>query len=313
MKKGINDYKINEKFEEFLLVKEAKKGVARNGNPFLNVTLADATGEVTAMVWDATEGHEAIFTNGEVVKVQGVIGEYQGNRQINLQRYRKATENDPIEVSALLKSAPIEGTKSVSEIKSEINQMINPNIQAITLKVLEKFESDFKMYPAAKQVHHDYVYGLAYHTYTMMNIGKSLCVIYPELNKDLLLAGIILHDIGKVVEYDGYVGTDYTLKGKLIGHIPIIFEEIGKIAEEIGLGDTEERVLLQHMVLSHHGKGEWGSPVTPQVLEAQILHQIDMIDAGVDAYKKGVAETEEGEFTDKVFGLGNRSFYKPNI
>lgn len=311
--KGIINYELNEGFKGFLLVQKVNKGTTRNGSPFLNVTLSDNTGSVTAMVWDADEEKELIFTNGNIVKVKGIISEYQGIKQINLQQYRLKTDEDDVAISSLLKSAPIEGKVLVEKIKEEIDSISNVNVKDITSKIFEEYEKDFEIYPASTSVHHDYVHGLAFHTYTMMNIGKSLCEIYPELNKDLLLAGIILHDVGKVIEYSDYISPEHTLEGKLVGHISIMSEKVGQVARKLNIHDSEERLLLQHMVLAHHGKGEWGSPVAPQVLEAQILHQIDMIDAGIDAFKKGSESVNEGEFTERVFGLDNRSFYIPKI
>lgn len=312
---GIGKKNVGETFVGFLLVQDVFEGIARNGNDYLNVTLSDKTGDVKAMVWQVTDVEQEVFTKGNIVKVQGAVGEFQGIKQLNMQQYRLVQDEDGVQLSDLLESAPIEGEQLVYEIKEEIEHFTNEKIKAITLAVFEKYESDFKVYPAAKSVHHDYVSGLAFHTYTMMSIAKSLCSIYPNLNKDLLIAGVILHDLGKVDEYTGYVSTDVTLEGKLKGHISIINEEIGKVANELGLdvAESEEALLLQHMVLSHHGKGEWGSPVPPLIIEAQVLHQIDMIDARMESYNKASKNVEVGEFTERSLGLDNRSFYKHNL
>lgn len=312
MENGIREHKVGDLFSGFLLVKDMRSSVTRNGKPYLSVTLGDSTGDVGAMVWDATEKNKRDFTTGNVVEVRGNVTEYQGKKQINLQAYFEVTNKEEVDVSKLLETAPIKGKDLYNAIYDEVLNMENFKLKVITLKVLEKYKDDFELFPAAKSVHHSYVSGLAYHTYSMMNIAKGMCDLYPVLNRDLLLSGVILHDIGKIKEYSGCVATDVTLEGKLKGHISIMAEEIGNIARSLDI-EGEEVLLLQHMILSHHGKGEWGSPVAPLVIEANVLHQIDMMDAGLDAFKKAVKETEKGEFTEPIFGLGNCKFYNHNL
>src|SRR5699024_11324730 len=135
----------------------------------------------------------------------------------------------------------------------------NPAIQRIVRAIVKKYEEPLLLYPAAAKNHHEYVSGLAHQIVSMLAIARELVKLYPELNKDLLYAGIILHDLGKVKELSGLVTTSYTLQGKLIGHIPLMVEEIGQIANELNI-EGEEVIILQHLVLSHHGKAEWGSP-----------------------------------------------------
>jgi len=314
MEKGIADYLVGDSFTGFMLVKNSVQSTAKNGKDYLRVTISDATGEVTSMIWDADEDKIEVFTTGNIIKIQGVVGEYQGNKQLNVQQFRLSTDEDEVDLNTLLETAPIDGDTLFTNIVDEVNSMENEKIKKLTLELLNKFESDFKEFPAAKSVHHSYVSGLAYHTYSMMNIAKAICELYPTLNKDLLIAGVVVHDIGKVIEYTGYVATEVTLEGKLKGHISIMNEEIGHIAKELGI-EGEEVLLLQHMTLSHHGlqQNGWGSAVSPLIIEANVLHQIDMMDASLDAYKNAVKDTGKGEFTERIFGLDNRSFYNPTI
>ena len=146
----------------------------------------------------------------------------------------------------------------------------------------------------------------------MLKLAKQLCVLYPSLNKDLLYAGIILHDIGKIHELSGAVSTSYTVTGTLLGHISIMVSEIEEVAEELKI-EGEEVVILQHIVLSHHGKAEWGSPKPPMIKEAEMLHFIDIIDAKMNMLDRALSQVEPGEFTERVFALDNRSFYKPTF
>ena len=167
-------------------------------------------------------------------------------------------------------------------------------------------------YPAASKNHHEYVSGLAYHTYGMLKVAESFCTLYPSLNKDLLYSGITLHDLGKTVELSGPVVPEYTLEGKLLGHISISNAMIKETANKLHI-EGEEVTLLQHMILAHHGKNEYGSPVLPQIKEAEILYLIDNIDARMAMMDKALETVEYGKFTKRVFSLENRALYKPKM
>ena len=167
-------------------------------------------------------------------------------------------------------------------------------------------------YPAASKNHHEYVSGLAYHTYGMLKVAESFCTLYPTLNKDLLYSGITLHDLGKTIELSGPVVPEYTLEGKLLGHISISNAMIKETANKLHI-EGEEVTLLQHMILAHHGKNEYGSPVLPQIKEAEILYLIDNIDARMAMMDKALETVEYGKFTKRVFSLENRALYKPKM
>ena len=167
-------------------------------------------------------------------------------------------------------------------------------------------------YPAASKNHHEYVSGLAYHTYGMLKVAESFCTLYPTLNKDLLYSGITLHDLGKTIELSGPVVPEYTLEGKLLGHISISNAMIKETADKLHI-EGEEVTLLQHMILAHHGKNEYGSPVLPQIKEAEILYLIDNIDARMAMMDKALETVEYGKFTKRVFSLENRALYKPKM
>lgn len=318
MGRKIGELAVGEVFNGFLLVKEVTKSTAKNGTDYLRVVVGDSTGDLVVMVWDADDNKEKTFSNGNIVYIEGEISEYNGTRQLNVNRYRTKTEEDSIEIADLLEAAPIKGHVLFKSVVERVYEMKNEVIKNIVIHLLKKYKKEFAVYPAAQGMHHNYVYGLVYHTWSMMKVAEKISDTYNTvdeglINTDLLVAGVIIHDIGKVKELTGYIGTEYTLEGKLKGHITIINEEIRDVATELGYQETEELLLLQHMVLSHHGKLEWGTPVVPKIIEARILHQIDMIDAGVDMYRKAVRDVEEGTFTDKIYGLDNQSYYKHNL
>ena len=312
MDKGILDYGVGEQVEKFLLIKNATKGIASNGKPFLTLILQDQSGDIEAKLWDVSDQDETIYSPESIVKIMGDIQNYRGRMQLKLRQIRPANATDPVHVSDFLETAPIEKEVMVSKITQYIFEMRNPNIQRITRHLLKKYQEPFFDYPAATKNHHEFVSGLAYHVVSMLDLAKNIAELYPSLDKDLLYAGVILHDLGKVHELSGAVAASYTIEGNLLGHISIMVNEIGKAAEELGI-TGEEVMILQHMVLSHHGKAEWGSPKPPLIMEAEILHYIDNLDAKMNMLDRALSRVKPGEFTERVFALDNRSFYKPTF
>ncbi|WP_100011397.1 3'-5' exoribonuclease YhaM [Lentibacillus sediminis] len=310
MKKGIGYAQVGDTIDSFMLIKEATKGTTSNGKPFLTLILRDATGEIEAKLWDATKEDETIFIPEQIVKLTGEINQFRGKAQLKIISVRPAQATDGVYVSDFVEKAPVEKEVLAEKLREIIFEMENPVIQRIVRAFIKKYQATLLTYPAAAKNHHDYVSGLAHHIVSMLEIAKQLHVLYPELNKDLLYAGIILHDLGKLKELSGVVTTSYTTEGKLLGHIPMMVEEIGIMAKELQI-EGEEVLILQHMVLSHHGKAEWGSPKPPLVREAEILHLIDLLDAKMNMMDRALEKVKPGEFTDRLFALDNRSFYKP--
>lgn len=312
MKKGIVFYDVGEQVEKFLLIKSSSKGIASNGKPFLTLILQDKSGEMEAKLWDASEEDEMTYRPEVVVRVSGDIQSFRGRNQLRIRKIRPALPSEQVKPSDFIVAAPLDKEEMMDKIAEYIFAMKNPNIQRITRYLLKKFQEPFLEYPAAAKNHHEYVSGLAYHVVTMLDLAKAICDLYPSLDRDLLYGGVILHDLGKVVELSGPVSTQYTLEGTLLGHISIMVTEIQKAADELGI-EGEEVIVLQHMILSHHGKPEWGSPKPPLIKEAEILHHIDNIDAKMNILDRELERVKPGEFTERIFALDNRSFYKPTF
>ena len=312
MTQGIADYKINDSFDGFMLIKEVNKGIASNGKPFLTLIFRDKTGEIDAKLWGATPEDEALFLPEEIVKLTGTVNEFRGRAQFRIKTIRIATPADNISIADLLEKAPIEIEELKVAMTEFIFEMKNPNIQRIVRAFTKKYEEELYIFPAASKNHHAYVSGLAHHIISMLKIAKQLCELYPSINKDLLYAGVILHDIGKIHELSGAISTSYTVEGTLLGHISLMVSEIEDVAMELKI-DSEEVLILQHLVLSHHGKAEWGSPKPPMIREAELLHFIDIIDAKMNMLDRALAKVEPGEFTERLFPMENRAFYKPTF
>lgn len=312
MKKGIGYHQIGDSFEGFVLIKEATRGVASNGKPFLTLILRDATGEIDAKLWDVTKEDETTYISERIIWISGAITQFRGRAQMRIASIRLAQATDGVQVSDFVEKAPVNKEKLHDQITEAIFAMENPAIQRIVRAIVKKYEEPLLLYPAAAKNHHEYISGLAHHIVSMLAIARELVKLYPQLNKDLLYAGIILHDLGKIKELSGIVTTTYTIQGKLLGHIPMMVEEIGSVAKELNI-DGEEVLILQHLVLSHHGKSEWGSPKPPLIQEAELLHFIDMIDAKMNMLNRALDKVKPGEFTERLFAMENRSFYKPTF
>ncbi|MEQ2525603.1 3'-5' exoribonuclease YhaM [Robertmurraya yapensis] len=312
MSKGILQHDVGEQVEKFLLIKSSTKGTASNGKPFLSLVLQDQSGEIEAKLWDVSDEDEKNYSNEKIVKVIGDIQNYRGRNQLRLRQIRPSSQADAVNLSDFLVTAPLSKEEMHSKITQYIFEMKNPNIQRITRHLLKKNQDAFLEYPAATKNHHEFVSGLAYHVVSMLDLAKAIAELYPSLDKDLLYAGVLLHDLGKLTELSGPISTTYTVEGNLLGHINIMVSEIVKAADELGI-TGEEVLVLQHLVLSHHGKAEWGSPKPPLIKEAEILHYIDNIDAKMNMLDRALERVKPGEFSERVFALDNRSFYKPTF
>ncbi|MCJ7840427.1 3'-5' exoribonuclease YhaM [Lederbergia sp. NSJ-179] len=310
--KEILEHEVGEHVDLFLLIKSATKGIASNGKPFLTLILQDKSGDIEAKLWDISNEQVKMYQPETIVRVAGEVHNYRGRLQLKIRQIRPASSQDGVSVANFLETAPISKEEISSKITQYIFEMKNPNIQRISRHLVKKYLERFLEYPAATKNHHEFVSGLGYHVVSMLDLAKAIAELYPSLDRDLLYAGIILHDLGKVIELSGPVSATYTIEGNLLGHITIIVNEIAKTAEELGI-HGEEVVVLQHVVLSHHGKLEWGSPKQPMIKEAEILHMIDNLDAKMNMLDRTLKRVKPGEFSERIFPLDNRSFYKPTF
>lgn len=306
--------KKDELFEGFYLIKKAEVRKTRAGKDFIAFTFQDDTGEISGNMWDAQTYNVEEFVAGKIVHMKGRREVYNGTPQVNQITLRNIKDGEPNDPRDFKEKPPI----NVDNVREYMEQMLfkieNATWQRVVRALYRKYNKEFFTYPAAKTNHHAFESGLAYHTATMVRLADSIGDIYPELNKSLMFAGIMLHDLAKVIELSGPDNTEYTIRGNLIGHISLIDEELTKILAELNIDDTKEEVtVLRHVILSHHGQLEYGSPVRPRIMEAEIIHMIDNIDANMMIMTTALNRVNEGEMTNRIFAMDNRSFYKPNI
>lgn len=308
----IREMQVDQEFQGYYLIKNADVRLAKNGKKFIAFTFQDTTGTVDGKFWDASEEEIARFEPGKVIALQGKREVYNGQPQVKIMHLRLAKIDEPSDTTMYMERAPLKREEMEEEINQTLFEIINPHWNRIVRFLLNKYQKEFFEFPAAKRNHHAFANGLAYHTVSMLRLGKAIAKAYPELNASLLYAGIIIHDLGKVLELTGPMATEYTVTGNLIGHLVLVDEEITKACIALKFDDQEEDiVVLRHMVLSHHGLLEYGSPVRPRIMEAEILHQIDNMDASMQMMLTSIRQTTPGEYTDRIFGMDNRSFYVP--
>ena len=307
----ISHMKKDELFEGFYLIKSADLRQTRAGKNYLAFTFQDDSGEIEGKLWDAQPHNVEAFTAGKVVHMKGRREVYNNTPQVNQITLRLPQPGEPNDPADFKVKSPVDA----KQIRDYMSQMIfkieNPVWQRIVRNLYTKYDKEFYSYPAAKTNHHAFETGLAFHTATMVRLADAISEVYPQLNKSLLYAGIMLHDLAKVIELTGPDQTEYTVRGNLLGHIALIDSEITKTVMELGIDDTkEEVVLLRHVILSHHGLLEYGSPVRPRIMEAEIIHMIDNLDASMMMMSTALALVDKGEMTNKIFAMDNRSFYK---
>ncbi|MDF7636829.1 HD domain-containing protein [Leuconostocaceae bacterium ESL0958] len=309
---GLADYQENEAIDCFALVKSAEQRQTKAGKDYLAFVLADQTGDLPGNLWDVTPEQIQSLQPGRVVHVTGTRDSYRGNPQMKLTSIRLAQEDEPHDPGDFVQRAPMAEGEMTTVLNELLLQVQQPDWQRLLRYLFKKYRNEFLQYPAAKMNHHAFVGGLAYHSLSIARLATQILPLYPQLNADLLLTGALLHDLGKVIELSGPVATDYTVTGKLIGHITLIDEQLVLAANDLALDlNSEELVLLRHVVLAHHGLQEYGSPIRPQVMEAEVLHQLDELDAGLQSMTSALEQTEAGAFSKKIFALDNRAFYRP--
>lgn len=307
----INTLKENDRVEAIFLLGNVNKGKTSNGADYLSLLLQDSSGEIDAKLWQVTPEQLQAVKNGAFALINGNVISYRNKLQLKVEKL-ELVDQTKVNMDDFVKKAPVEIKDLRNELQQYIYKIDNGIINKVVSLLIKKYEQDLLVYPAAARIHHAYQGGLLHHVVSMLKVADALINLYPELDKNYLYAGIILHDLGKIEELNGVVATEYTLKGKLIGHISIIYSQIHDIACELGVEDSEEVILLEHIVLAHHGKLEYGSPVLPLTREAEVLTFIDNLDARMNSLARELDNIEPGDFTPKLFALENRSFYKPS-
>lgn len=300
--------------EGFAVIKQCDKKMAKNGNAYLDLVLSDKDGEIFAKLWDYNEISHGKYEADMFVKVRGQISQYNGHDQLRVERIRPVIDDDGVDIADYVKSADYSGEDMFNHIISLVNAFNDEDLKKIVSYLLNENKEKILYFPAAFRLHHAIRCGLLMHTTSIVKLCEGVCKVYPFVNRELLISGAILHDIAKTVEFDvGETGiaSGYTVEGNLIGHLVMGAMMVKEAAGKLGI-DKEKSMLLQHMIISHHGVPEFGAAVRPLFLEAELLSQLDSMDATVYEIMDAVSNVEQGEFTNRLWALDDRKFYRHN-
>ncbi|MCM1544426.1 MAG: HD domain-containing protein [Ruminococcus sp.] len=297
--------------EGFCLIKSADKKVNVKGVPYLDMILCDKSGEINAKLWDYREDFHGKYEIGELIKIRGSVTQYNGADQLRIDKIRAVAESDNIDITEFVPSAEYPGKFMLDEIYLYITKMQDEQLKKLTYAIVNDNEEKLLFWPAAYKLHHAMRGGLLYHTLSILRMAEGICEVYPCVDKDLLFSGAILHDICKIDEFDissAGIVTNYSVRGELIGHLVMGAMKISEKAKELGISENTA-TLLEHMVISHHGTPEFGAAVRPMFLEAEILSQLDTLDATIFEISSAVGAVGENEFTQRQWALDNRKLY----
>ena len=307
----LSELNYGDSFTGFFILKNVFNKVTNTGKPYLAAHLADASMMVECKVWDYP-GPLGPADDGKVVKVQGVMQEFKGMPQIKVERIRLASEQDVYDTADLVPTAPVDLQAAYNRVQAAVDSIADSDYRAVCQEFLHRHGDNFRKLPAAKSVHHSFVGGLLMHTSYMLELAGFLAKLYSSIiDRDLLLAGTLLHDFSKMEEFvTSQLGivTEYSAKGQLLGHLVMGAQEVSEVCKELGIPE-EKSVLLQHMILSHHGQPEFGAAVLPQCAEAELLCYIDNIDSKMEIYRENLDKTPEGTFSQRIFALEKRIYH----
>ncbi len=311
----ISDLKTNQEFISYFIVKAVAVKVGSNKKAYLDLLLADGTGEISAKKWDIADeelqGLEKI-KEGNVIKVKALVTEWNGMKQLRISRIRQTSAEDNIDLKDYIKAAPEDAGYMYDFIYKKTEGFKDEDLKGICLKELEINRDKLMYYPAAKKNHHAELAGLLYHIKRMLMMAERACEVYTNLNRELVMAGVILHDMEKINEIDSNelgMSTGYSFEGQMLGHLVQGVRTIDRLAEELGM-PREKAVMLEHMIISHHYEPEFGSPKKPLFPEAEMLHYLDTIDAKMFDMQEALEKTEPGHFSERVWTLDNRMLYR---
>ena len=297
---------VNENF----MVRNVIKGIASNGNQYFSFTLQDSSGLIDAKMFSNTESLTPdMFPSGSIVHINGTVSPYKGHSQIKIIDI-DVVEEQNINFSKYIPDSPVKREKLIEDLHSYINSIEDKEIREITSALINDNFEKYTTYPAASTIHHAFFGGLMYHSLSMCSLALKLLESYPFLSRDYLVAGALLHDIGKIVELSSAINPAYTIEGNLLGHINIGYSMLQNKGKE--LKTSEEKLnVLSHIILSHHGKPEFGSSKVPQIMEAYVIHVLDNLDSKMNLLENNLTTTEENNFSAKILAFDNIAFYKP--
>ncbi len=300
-------------FDSFFLVLAKQQRTTKQNKPYLSLTLGDKTGPIEGRVWELGDPRIAKdFERGDMVKVRGSVSRYDDRAQVKIDQLRKALDGEADKMD-MLPATTCDVAVLWAALEAIVASVTNPDLKRLLEKLLDDpaIAQAYRIAPAARQLHHAWLGGLLEHVVSLLGLADRVASHYPMLDRDLLVTGVILHDIGKIRELSWDTGFDYTVEGVLLGHIQMGVDLAEKTIAGLPGFPDRLRTLVLHMILSHHGKLEFGSPKLPMIPEALVLNFVDDLDAKMQAIASEFERSaREGrapdEMTGKVWSLDQR-------
>ena len=295
----------------FCLIKNLDKKTSSKGDTYLDMTLSDAGGEINAKLWRYNPAVHGEYDVNELVKIRGVISQYNGNDQLKIDRIRKITPEDNVKTEDFVKSSDYSSEQMYDELYRIADSFEDTELKAIVTAILADNRLALLYWPAAFKLHHALRGGLLMHSLSIVRLAEGVYKVYPFVDRELLIAGAILHDIAKLSEFtvaDTGIATGYSNEGNLLGHLAMGAMVIDKYAEKLDIS-RKTAMLLEHMVLSHHGEPEFGAAVRPMFIEAELLSELDLMDSRVFEMREAVAATKPEDFSSRLWALDNRKLF----
>lgn len=298
-------------YDGFALITKSEKKVTQKGKDYLDLTLSDKSGEISAKYWDYNEQTQGQFPAETLVKVRGTISQYNGADQFRVERMRRVTDSDGVRMSDFVRSADYDPAFMYDELMKCVQAFTDNDLQTLVQTLLEQHREQLLIWPAAFRLHHALRSGLLMHTLSIVRLCQGVCKVYPFVNRDLLLSGAILHDIAKLQEFtvgETGIASGYSAEGNLIGHLVMGARMVDETAKHLGVS-AEKSMLLQHMILSHHGEPDFGAAVRPLFLEAELLSELDLMDARIYQIREATSALQPGAFTNRMWALEDRKMF----
>lgn len=306
----VKEIQAGEAIDDLFLLSAKSVLMKRDGKSYLRFVLSDRTGTIPAVMWDGIDGDGDDLAVGDFVDVSGRVTSYQGQVQITVKSIRKCAQ-ERIDPSCFLPQTRKDVEKMFERLMALIDSVRTPWIKSLLYAVFrdENFGEQFRRAPAAKHMHHAYLGGLLEHTLSVTVLADRVASHYNGIDRDLLISGALLHDVGKVFELDFRHAINYTNEGRLLSHIVLGLRLIDECLKTVQDTDPEKVMLLRHLVVSHHGRREFGSPEEPKTIEAMILNYVDEIDAKVTAVREMMNDTDAKASWTQWHKLLERQFY----
>lgn len=298
--------------EGFCLIKTVEKKTTAKGVPYLDLTLADRSGEINAKHWDYKEAATGTFQKFDFVKVRGSFVPFNDALQFRVERIRKVQPSDHARIEDYVPSADWSGEAMLAALETVVAGFQDAELRLLVTKVIDSCRDRLLYWPAAKNLHHAVRGGLLMHTLSIVRLAEDVCRLYAFIDHDLLCAGAILHDIAKLEELqvaETGVAGEYTVRGNLLGHLVMGAMTVDRIGRENGVSE-QTLTLVEHMLISHHGTPEFGAAKLPMFIEAEVLAQLDLLDARLYEMAHAVENVEVDAFTPRQWALENRILYR---